>query len=550
MGDSSKKRRGIRPAGLSRRRFLEVTGWGLAGTAALSKLDPREARAQAPGGGTVVVGMEAESDVMDPHVACCGLTYRVNRQMFEGLVKEDLSRTDVPVPPIVPCLAASWTLSDDRRRYTLKIRPDVKFHDGTPLDAQAVKFNFDRFANKSAPQFYPKANAFTFYVIQFLEKTEAVDPSTVRITLSKPFEPFLRIMCQSCGEPLMVSPAAIKKYGNDGLGDHPVGSGPFRFKERVLGDRIVMERNPEYWGSPARSARLVWKPMPDPAARVAALEQGAIDLALAVPPDSVDLLKKMGYVVEINRNIPHVWYLNFNMRDPVVKDRRVRQAIYMAINREEMCKALLRGTCTPAWGLVPPGTEAYDPSFTGLGYNPQKAKALLAEAGYAKGLSTVMGTSVSGSGQIIPVPIMEWIKRDLEKVNVSVEIKSYEWLTWLRDWIGGLKPPMGAGQMSWGMSTDYWVYMTTHSRFMPPKGVNVGWYSNPRVDALLDQVVQTFDAAKRKQLYQEINRIVVLEDTGFLPIVNDAMPTAWSAKIQGFVLAPEWWWYMDTVRKA
>ena len=547
MTDSRPKREDGRRAGLSRRRFLEVTGLGALGAGALADLARRDAAAQA--GGTVVVGMEAESDVMDPHVACCGLTYRVNRQMFEGLVREDLTRTDVTVPPLAPCLATSWTLSDDRTQYTFRIRNGVKFHDGTPLDAEAVKFNFDRFADKSAPQFSAKANAFTFYVIQFLEKTEAVDPSTVRITLSKPFEPFLRIMCQSCGEPLMISPAAIKKYGNDGLPDHPVGTGPFRFTERVLGDRIVMERNPDYWGPKARSERLVWKPMPDPAARVAALEQGAIDMALAVPPDSVDLLKKMGYVVQINRNIPHVWYLNFNMRDPVVRDKRVRQAIYMAINREGMSKTLLRGTCTPAWGLIPPGTEAYDPAFRGLGYDPAKAKALLTAAGYAKGLSTTMGTSVSGSGQIIPVPIMEWIKRDLEKVNVSVDIKSYEWLTWLRDWIGGLKPPMGAGQMSWGMSTDYWVYMTTHSRFMPPKGVNVGWYTNAKVDGLLDQVVQTFDTAKRRQLYQQINRLVIMEDTGFLPVVNDAMPTAWSAKVHGFVLAPEWWWYMDSVSK-
>jgi peptide/nickel transport system substrate-binding protein len=548
MTDVHPKREDPHHTGLSRRRFLGMAGLGALGTGVLADLTRRDAAAQA--GGTVVVGMEAESDIMDPHVACCGLTYRVNRQMFEGLVKEDLSRTDVNVPPLAPCLATSWTLSEDRTQYTFRLRDGVKFHDGTPLDAEAVKFNFDRFADKSAPQFYPKANAFTFYVIQFLEKTEVVDPSTIRITLSKPFEPFLRIMCQSCGEPLMISPAAIKKYGNDGLADHPVGTGPFRFRERVLGDRIVMERNPDYWGAKARSERLVWKPMPDPAARVAALEQGAIDMALAVPPDSVDLLKKMGYVVEINRNIPHVWYLNFNMRDPVVRDKRVRQAIYMAINREEMSKTLLRGTCTPAWGLIPPGTEAYDPAFKGLGYDPAKAKALLAAAGYAKGLSTTMGTSVSGSGQIIPVPIMEWIKRDLEKVNVSVEIKSYEWLTWLRDWIGGLKPPMGAGQMSWGMSTDYWVYMTTHSRFMPPKGVNVGWYTNPKVDALLDQVVQTFDTAKRRQLYQQIDRVVIVEDTGFLPVVNDAMPTAWSAKVHGFVLAPQWWWYMDTVSKA
>ncbi len=179
--------------------------------------------------GTLIWGMPAETDILDPHATGGWSTYQVTYQIFEGLVKEDLTKADVPTPPLVPGLATSWEISPDGTVYTFKLRPGVKFHDGTPFDAAAVKFNFERFWDESSPNFYKKAKAFVIAYTKWIKSVEVVDPMTVRVTLKAPNYQWLRQGLQSYGQPLMISPAAVKKYGNDGIALHPIGTGPFRF---------------------------------------------------------------------------------------------------------------------------------------------------------------------------------------------------------------------------------------------------------------------------------------------------------------------------------
>jgi peptide/nickel transport system substrate-binding protein len=535
----------LRPGPLSRRQFLG-TAAGVAGTvAAADRLAAQQARSTPVKGGTLVYGMEGPSDILDPHATGCWLTYRVTYQMFEGLLAEDLTKADVTVPPLVPRLAESWQVSRDGLTRTFKLRRGVKFHDGTPFNAAAAVFNWERLFKKDAPHFYPRANSYTAYVVEYITKAEALDESTLRLTFSKPYSEWERMTLQSWGEPLMISPAQAKKTGNEKFADSPVGTGPFRYVENIPNDRIVLERFKDYWGPAPNVDRLVFRRLDDPAARVAALRTGEVDFILAPPPDEVEALRKDGFQV-LPSDAPHIWYWHLNMKDQHFKDVRVRRAVQMAIDKDRMCRELLRDTARPAWTMVPPATIAYDPKYRPYSYNPDRAKQLLRDAGYPNGFETVFWTSTSGSGQMIPVAMAEWIQRDLAKVGVRMKLETFDWITYLAKMFQGLRPGHGAYQLSWGMTTNFWIDIVARSTRQPDKGVNVGWYANPRVDRLLDQAREELDDTKRVALYRQVDRIIMEEDASFLPICNDLNMVVLSPRVKGFVNPPEEWFQLST----
>lgn len=534
---------------ISRRDFLSAAAGTTAGALAAALLvTPRQTESATSGpkrGGTLIYGMEGPSDILDPHATGCWLTYRVTLQMFEGLLAEDLTRDDVAVPPIIPKLAESFEVSPDGLVRTFRLRKGVKFHDGTPFNAEAAKFNWERMFKKDAPHFYPRANSYTSYVVEYITGAEAVDEYTLRLTFSKPYSEWERMTLQSWGEPLMISPTALKKYGNQGIAEHPVGTGPFQFVELIPGERIVLERFPDYWGPPPNVDRLVFRRIDDPAARVAALRTGEVDFILAPPPDEVPALKAEGFTV-LQNNVPHVWYWHINTRDAPFNDVRVRKALQMGIDKEKMAKELLKGTAKAAWSMLPPASTAYNPEYKPYTYDPERAKALLAEAGYPNGLKTIFWTSTSGSGQMIPVPMAEWIQRDLAKIGIKVKLETFDWITYLAKMFEGLRPGHGAYQLSWGMTTNFWIDIITRSTRHPPKGVNVGWYANPKVDSLLDQAREEFNEPKRIALYRKVDRILMEEDAAYLPIVNDLGPIVLNPKVKGFVNPPEEWFQLWT----
>src|SRR5256712_564065 len=315
----------VQPGSLSRREFVRTTA---AGAAAGSLAFRARAEAQPKRGGTLVYGMEGPSDILDPQATGCWLTYRVTIQMFEGLLAEDLTRADVAVPPVVPKLAESWQVSKDGLTRTFKLRKGVTFHDGTPFDAQAAVFSWERMFKKDAPHFYPRANSYTSYVVEFITGAETIDEHTLKLTFSKPYAEWERMTLQSWGEPMMVSPTQVKKLGNEKFANGPVGTGPFKFVENVPGDRIVLERFKGYWGPQANVDKLVFRRLDDPAARVAALRTGGADFILAPSPDEVDGLRKDKFTV-LQSNAPHIWYWHLNMKDEYFKDVRVRKAVQM-----------------------------------------------------------------------------------------------------------------------------------------------------------------------------------------------------------------------------
>lgn len=499
-------------------------------------------------GGTLVIGLEAEAGINDPQVAGGWISWRVNRQMFETLVTEDLTvpSGQAQVPEIIPGLAKSWEVSPDGLTYTFKIREGVKFHDGTPLDAAAVEYNFRRMWDKNSPQYSAQAAGQTAYIWTSVADMKATDDMTFVVTMKTPFQPFLRLLTQGGnGSTGIISPTALKQYGNEAIADHPSGTGPFKFEERVRGERISVVRNDDYWGEKPALKHVVFRPVPDAAARTAALRSGDIDIVSSPSPDSVQGLVDDGYQLSEGA-MPHIWYLQFNMKDEHTSNKLVRQAVNLAINREGMAKDLLKGTANPAYDVQGPANDAYVKREEAFRYDPAEAKKLLAEAGYPNGFETTLTTSTDGSGQIIPVPMAEYIQQNLADIGIKVNIKSQEWNAYLSTWAQGMAQGTALSQISYGMTTPYWLRIVTSTERMAPNGPNVGYYSNPELDSVMQKAVQSTSDEQAVGFWKEANSMVI-EDAAIAPVVSDKAPYILGKNVKGFVSPSEEWFDLTKV---
>ncbi len=533
-----------RPRPLQRKAVLAACVIALLGIPALAGCS----RGPVHTGNTFVIAIESEADILDPQVAGGWVTWRINRQIFEPLVDEDLTipSKEATVPPLKPALAESWDISPDGLEYTFHIRQGVQFHDGTPLNAEAVEYNIRRMWDKNSPQYSVKAAGQTSFVWKFVDTVETVDDYTLKIRLKQPFSEFLRMLTQGGnGSTAIISPTALKTYGED-IADHPVGTGPFKFKERIRGERIDLVRNDDYWGTVPSIDGVVFRPLPDPSARTAALRSGDVDMIAVPNPDSIDNLVNEGY--QLSEGIPpHSWYLSFNMKDRYTSIPAVRKAINLAIDREGMARDLLRGSVNPAWGVQALSAGGYVERRDAYERDLDRARQLLASVGLEKGFETTLITSTDGSGQIMPAQMAEFIQQDLAEIGINVNIQTQEWISYLGVWARGMQDGVGMAQMSWGMTSPYWLYIVTSSELQAPNGPNVGYYANPVLDQAMHNAITALDPDEADRWWREANNIVS-DDAALIPIVNDKAPYILAPYVSGFVSASEEWYDLTEVR--
>lgn len=486
---------------------------------------------------TLLIGIESEPDVLDPNVGGGWITWRIYGLMYESLVQQDLltPSSEASVPEIQPALAETWEVSDDGLTYTFHLREGVTFSDGTPFDAAAVEYNIRRVWDESAPQYSAAAAGPGAYIWSRLSDVEVVDDLTVVFRMSSPFSPFLRLLAEGYHIG-MISPTALEEYGNEGIADHPTGTGPFTFVERVRGQYIKLARNDDYWGRNSELTGVTFVPLPDASARVAALRNGEVDVIAVPDPDSVDNLRDEGFSIS-DGTPPHVWYLSFNMKNQYTAIKEVRQAINLAIDRQGMADELLQGTADPAYDIQSPANAAYVERLDAYERDVDRARELLASVGLEDGFEVTLATSTDGSGQIIPVPMAEYIQQNLAEVGIDVTIDASEWISYLGTYAQGFPDEVGMAQMSWGMTTPYWLDIILNSENAPP-GSNVGYYANAELDALMAKAISSPDEDEANALWVQAMEIAT-EDAAIAPIVNDRAPYVLAPHVNGWVSASE-----------
>ncbi len=510
-----------------------------AGAAAAVAGVPDPAAAQTPPG-VLIVGQIAEPKSLDPAAVTAVNDFRILVNVYEGLTRYKAGTLEVE-----PALATSWSVSDDGTEYTFTLRDGVMFHDGTPFDAEAVKFNFDRMLDESHP--YHDTGPFPLsFFFGAVESTEAVDDKTVKFKLNAPYAPFLSNLAYPTG--LLVSPEAVKAHGKE-FGRNPVGTGPFKFAEWRSNEAVVVERNDAYWGEAAGTDAVVFRPITDANTRVAEMLAGGIDMMVEVPPTSLGQFQGDGFTVTEQAG-PHVWFLILNAKEGPFADQKVRQAANYAINKEAIVNDVLEGTATVAAGPTPPAFAwAYNEDLDPYPYDPEKAKALIAEAG-AEGAELTFYVTEGGSGMLDPVPMGTAIQADLEAVGFDVKIETYEWNTFLGEVNPGLEGKADMAEMAWMTNDpDTLPYLALRSEAWPDKGgFNSGYYANEKVDELLEAARAATDQAERARLYREMQSIVQ-EDAPWVFVANWKQNAVTSDRVENFRLEPSFLLHLQGVVK-
>ncbi len=422
----------------------------------------------------------------------------------------------------------------------------MTFHDGSAFDADAVVFNFDRMLKEDHP--YHDTGPFPLsFFFSAVQSVEAVDPTTVRFTLNAPYAPFLSNLAYPTG--LIVSPAGVMQHGEE-FGRNPSGTGPFQFGEWRANEAVVITRNPDYWDGEAASEAIIFRPITDANTRVAEMLAGGIDMMVEVPPTSLSQFTGPDFKL-FEQAGPHVWFLILNAKEGPFADKRVRQAANYAINKQALVDNVLEGTADVAAGPTPPAFAwAYNDALEPYPYDPDKARALLKEAG-AEGAELTFFVTEGGSGMLDPVAMGTAIQADLAAVGLNARIETYEWNTFLGKVNPGLEGAADMAQMAWMTNDpDTLPFLALRTAAWPEEGgFNSGYYSNPKVDELLDAARASTDQAERARLYKEM-QVIVQEDAPWVFVANWKQNAVSTAAVEGFELEPSFFLLLKDVSKS
>jgi len=471
----------------------------------------------------------------------------VGYTIYDALVLWDLSKADT-LADIRPGLAAGWApVEGDSKTWIFKLRQVVKFHDGSDFDADAVIWNLDKLLNDKSPQFDPKQAAQARARVPTLVGWKAVDKYTVELTTRVVNSLFPYDMSYI----FYSSPTNWEKQGKDWVkvALQPAGTGPFKVDRVVPRERMELSRNADYWEK-ARIPKLdkvILFPMPEAATRTAALLAGQVDWIEVPAPDAIPRLKQGGMVIVTNK-YPHNWaYQPSMVEGSPWTDIRVRKAANLAIDRAGL-KKLLGGLMDEGKGAVYPGHPWFGSPTFDIKYDPEAAKKLLAEAGYSatKKPKIKIAISTSGSGQMLPLPMNEYVQENLNAVGFDASFEVMEWNALItfafQPVTGEASTKAGANGINISRATvdPYSAFMRLyHSDYVPPKGSNWGILKDPKLDEMINKAHATFDRAEQTKALADVHSYIV-DQAYWVYIAHDLNPRAMSPKVTGFVQAQSW----------
>jgi peptide/nickel transport system substrate-binding protein len=481
--------------------------------------------------------------------------------MYEGLATWDLSSAD-KASVVIPGLATEWNVApDDKTKWIFKLRPGVKFHDGSDFNADAVVWNVEKVLKQDALHFDPSQVGVTASRMPNLRSARKIDDMTVELTTASP-DALLPINLTNL---FMASPAHWKKLYDavpanvtdpkerakqawDAFSRNASGTGPWKMDRFVPRERLELVKNAGYWDGKRvpKVDRLVLLPMPEPNARTAALLSGQVDWVENPAPDALPQIKQRGFAIYQNEQ-PHVWPWQFSrIEGSPWNDLRVRKAANLCVDRNAMKDGLLGGLMVSATGTFEPGHPwRGNPKFQ-IKYDPNEARKLMTAAGFSKDkrLKVKTQTSASGSGQMLPVPMNEFVQQSLAECFFDVELDVIEWNTLFTNWRKGAKDESARGAHATNvtyaaMDPFFAMIRFLDSKMAPPVSNNWGFINDPEFDKLVAAVRTAFDPAERDKALAALHERSV-DEAAFLWVAHDVGPRAMSPKIKGFVQPKSW----------
>ena len=460
---------------------------------------------------TLVFAPSADATTLDPHNTTDSQSDQIIWMIYNALIRYDEDMN------FVPDLALAWKVADDQVTWTFELREGVRFHDGSLFDARAVKASFERVLDPE--QGHNRRDLFAP-----IERVDVVDDLTVNVVTRYPFGAF---------EPMMAHvSAAIVSVGNENS-----GTGPYKLRSWRKDLELVLERNEDYWGETGTLDTIVYRPIPEASSRVIALESGDVDVITQIPPADLKRLENDPDVV-VNKTVSiGSQQFRFHCKRKPFTDPRVRKAISYAIDRRSILENLMPGMAEPSTGPLTPRIRGRA-DLGEIPYDTEKAKALLAEAGYPDGFSTRITTTPRYN---MGVELAQAMAAQLAKVGIEAEIEVLEWGT-IRQYWGGLLPEdcpldifiMGAGASSadadWGLRPIF--------RTQERNENNYGYYSNAEFDDLIERAMREIDPGPRNALYQRAQEIVYLEDPGALWLYDNYHVVATRANVASVTISP------------
>ncbi len=486
----------------------------------------------------ITAAMLVDFTTMDPMDTSDTLSGGIQRLMMDGLFGFD---DDMK---IIPMLATDYEANDDATEFTIHLREGIQFSDGTPWNAEAAKANFDRWGDKNL------GLKRTTLLCNVLKETEIVDDYTVKVTLESPFGAFIPTLAHpAC---VVMSPAVIAK-GNEECAKNPVGTGQYTFVEWVAGEHATIALNKDWWGYDADICggtalvdpdagfkTITFKPVSENATRVAMLQSGDAQFIWPVPTESIEALRGDSNVSVGQEEGIVVRYLMMNNQKAPFNDVRVRQAINYAINKDAYCAVVKNGIATPATSIIGPAVQYYKGNDV-YAYDIEKARSLLAEAGYPDGFKTTLMCASTTTN----LKQCEFIQQQLAQVGIDVEINALESAV-VNQKIQDVDVPGSEAEVDmyvigWSPSTgdaDWGIRPLMAIESEPPMSYNICYYENEEVDQLLKDALATADDSKRAEAYAKAQDII-WEESPLVCLANDANTWATSAKMVDAKLFPD-----------
>jgi glutathione transport system substrate-binding protein len=475
---------------------------------------------------TAVMAVASTFTTLDPYDANDTLSQAVAKSFYQGLYGFD---KDMKIQPV---LATSYEASPDAKVYTIKLRQGVKFQDGTDFNADAVKAVFDRVTD-------PASKLKRYNLFNKIEKTEVIDPYTVKITLKIPFSAFINVLAHPSA--VMISPTALKKYGKD-IAFHPVGTGPFEFVEWKQTDDLKVKKFAGYWKKGYPKIDMIdWKPVVDNNTRAALMQTGEADFAFSIPFEQAATLKASPKVDLIAAPSIIQRYISMNTLQKPFDNPKVREALNYAINKEALVKVAFAGYAVPSEGVVPPGVDYATPKLGPWKYDPAKARELLKEAGYPNGFETILW---SGYNHTTAQKIIQFVQQQLGQVGVKASVEALEAGQRVQRIESAPDPktaPVRMLYIGWSSSTgeaDWAISPLLSGGSFPPKLFNTAYYKNDNVDEDLQKALATTDRSEKSKLYEDAQKRI-WADAPWIFLVTEKVVYARSKRLSGAYVMPD-----------